>query len=208
MALSTTGSVPSSRTRPTTDDGSTARSTEGSRSRSPSATPATSAAIGPMVSNDGASGHTPSSGMRPKVVLRPTVPQHAEGVRTEPAVSVPMATSASPVATATAHPLDEPPGMRDAVEWVHGRPVPVVDAGAAERQLVQVGLAHQPGSCGPDRCEAGRVDRGWLGPIGHCRAAHGRLDAGDVDGVLHCYTGAVAAGVVQPPNPSRHGPGQ
>ena len=40
------------------------------------------------------------------------MPQHAAGVRIEPPVSVPNATSASPVATATALPLDEPPGTR------------------------------------------------------------------------------------------------
>ena len=55
----------------------------------PATDPATSRAIGPTVSIDGASGHMPSSGMRPHVVLRPTIPQHAAGLRIEPAVSVP-----------------------------------------------------------------------------------------------------------------------
>src|SRR5580692_4767331 len=49
--------------------------------------------------------------MRPKVVFKPTTPQQAAGTRIEPAVSVPKATSALPLATATADPLDEPPGM-------------------------------------------------------------------------------------------------
>ena len=40
------------------------------------------------------------------------MPQQAAGIRTEPPVSVPRPTSASPVATATAEPLDEPPGTR------------------------------------------------------------------------------------------------
>ena len=51
--------------------------------------PATSRAIGPTVSKLGASGHTPASGMRPHVVFRPAVPQHAEGMRTDPPVSLP-----------------------------------------------------------------------------------------------------------------------
>ena len=51
--------------------------------------PATSRAIGPTVSKLGASGHTPARGMRPHVVFKPAVPQHAEGMRTDPPVSLP-----------------------------------------------------------------------------------------------------------------------
>ena len=40
------------------------------------------------------------------------MPHHAAGSRTEPPVSVPMATGARPAATATPEPLDEPPGVR------------------------------------------------------------------------------------------------
>src|SRR5205823_14757474 len=81
-----------------------------------------SAAIGPTVSRLGASGHTPSSGMRPYVVFRPTVPQQADGTRIEPPVSEPRATSASPEATATADPLDDPPGMRSGSRGLTGVP--------------------------------------------------------------------------------------
>src|SRR5437762_3910926 len=42
----------------------------------------------------------------------PTTPQYAAGSRTEPPVSVPRLPSASPAATATAEPPDEPPGTR------------------------------------------------------------------------------------------------
>ena len=49
--------------------------------------------------------------MRPQVVFRPTVPQQAEGLRIDPAVSLPMAMSTSPSASATALPLELPPGM-------------------------------------------------------------------------------------------------
>src|SRR5438128_2900667 len=50
--------------------------------------------------------------MRPAVTLSPTIPFHAAGMRTEPPVSVPIATGARPDATATPEPLDEPPGVR------------------------------------------------------------------------------------------------
>src|SRR5207302_3028343 len=40
------------------------------------------------------------------------ISQHAEGIRTDPPVSLPNAMSASSLATATAEPLDDPPGMR------------------------------------------------------------------------------------------------
>src|SRR5438067_10402621 len=78
----------------------------------PSIPPAISRAIGPTLSRLVARGHTPSTGMRPHVVLRPVVPQHADGTRIEPPVSEPNATSASPSATATADPLEDPPGTK------------------------------------------------------------------------------------------------
>jgi hypothetical protein len=40
----------------------------------------------------------------------PMTPQQVAGLRTEPPVSVPSVPGARPVATATAEPLDEPPG--------------------------------------------------------------------------------------------------
>ena len=55
----------------------------------PVTSPATSRAIGPTVSKLGDSGQTPSSGMRPQVVLSPAVPQQAAGMRTDPPVSLP-----------------------------------------------------------------------------------------------------------------------
>src|SRR6476659_9581456 len=68
--------------------------------------------IGPTVSKCSASiGNTPSKGTSPKVVFKPTIPEHAAGTRTDPDVSVPKATSAIPLVIATAEPLDEPPGI-------------------------------------------------------------------------------------------------
>ena len=49
--------------------------------------------------------------MRPKVGFKPTVPQNADGMRTDPPVSVPIAMNAMPVATAAPEPPEEPPGM-------------------------------------------------------------------------------------------------
>ena len=71
----------------------------GSSSRIASTSPATSRASGPTVSSDGESGKTPAVGTRPRVVFSPAMPQHAAGMRTDPPVSVPSATSASPSAT-------------------------------------------------------------------------------------------------------------
>src|SRR5690242_17269698 len=50
------------------------------------------------------------------------MPQQAAGIRTEPPVSDPSATPASPVATAVAEPLDDPPGMRAGSSGLTGVP--------------------------------------------------------------------------------------
>ena len=65
----------------------------------------------PTTSKDGASGtHPRVASTLPCVGLNPHSPQYDAGTRTEPAVSVPSATSAYPAATATALPEDDPPG--------------------------------------------------------------------------------------------------
>jgi hypothetical protein len=111
IAGSTPPSTPITPSRPAVS--STAGTVKpGSMSRMPSSTAAMSRPIGPTVSSDGASGYTPFTDTRPHVVFSPVTPQQAAGMRTEPPVSVPKATSASPVATATADPLEEPPGTR------------------------------------------------------------------------------------------------
>ena len=88
----------------------------------PATRPATSAAIGPTVSRLGANGRTPASGIRPQVVFSPQIPQQAAGIRIDPPVSVPYPTVASPVATATADPLEEPPGTSEASSGFTGVP--------------------------------------------------------------------------------------
>lgn len=110
MASSMAG-WPLVRNRPTTTAGAGLGSKPGSSSSMPRTRPDTVAAIGPTVSRLGASGQTPSKGTRPWVVLSPAVPQQADGTRTDPPVSDPSATSAWSLATATADPLEDPPGM-------------------------------------------------------------------------------------------------
>src|SRR3546814_20347106 len=60
----------------------------------------------------------------PIVVLCPNRPQKRAGMRIEPPVSVPRAKPHRPAATATAEPLDEPPGNRWTVasQGFHGVP--------------------------------------------------------------------------------------
>ena len=55
---------------------------------------------------------TPAVLTRPYVGLKPTTPQNAAGIRTEPAASVPIEPWRSLRATPAAEPLDVPPVMR------------------------------------------------------------------------------------------------
>jgi hypothetical protein len=72
----------------------------------------TEAASGPTESSAVDSGSTPSIGTRRAVGLKPVSPHKAEGMRTEPPVSVPTAATAMPSVTETAAPDEDPPGMR------------------------------------------------------------------------------------------------
>ena len=65
----------------------------------------------PAVSSDGANGRTPSSDSSPALGLNPTTPQKEAGRSTDPRVCVPSANGAIPAATATAEPLELPPGV-------------------------------------------------------------------------------------------------
>src|SRR6202171_6227573 len=63
---------------------------------------------------------------RPTAGLIPTTPLAEEGQMMEPSVSVPTATGVRPAATATADPLEEPPGdLSRTCGWRHGRPRPL-----------------------------------------------------------------------------------
>src|SRR3984885_15327650 len=129
------------RTRPTLREPAPAATVNpASSSCMPRISPATSAAIGPTVSMLGVSGRTPSSGMRPQVVFSPQIPQQAAGIRIDPPVSVPYATSASPVATATADPLDDPPGASEGSSGFSGVPnhglIPVTPSASSCRLVL------------------------------------------------------------------------
>ena len=95
-------------------------------------------AIGPSWSRLQESGTTPASETRPRVGLIVDVPQHAEGIRSDPAVSVPVAAGVIRAASAAADPpLDPPARSREvprAADLV-GRP--------ADRELVRVQVAEQ-----------------------------------------------------------------
>src|SRR3954462_2787993 len=79
--------------------------------------------MGPTVSVCAAStGYKPLIEIKPNVVFRPTIPQQAAGTRIEPAVSVPNATSAISVASATAFPEDDPPGIKSRLNGLTGVP--------------------------------------------------------------------------------------
>ncbi len=57
-------------------------------------------------------GSAPSVGTRRAVLLKPTMPCSAAGIRIEPPVSEPSPTQAAPALTDVAAPDDEPPGTR------------------------------------------------------------------------------------------------
>src|SRR6516225_10509508 len=68
-------------------------------------------------------GDSGNAGTRPNDGLRPGIPQKLEGMRIEPAPSVPTASGPMPDATADAAPPDDPPGV---IEVFHGlRVMPV-----------------------------------------------------------------------------------
>ena len=52
----------------------------------------------------------PSVGRHALLTFKPVKPQYAEGSRTDPPVSLPVAQLANPLATATPEPEEDPPG--------------------------------------------------------------------------------------------------
>ena len=76
-------------------------------------------AIGPAWSRLQESGTTPFSETLPRVGLIVEVPEHADGIRSDPAVSVPVAAGTMRAASAAADPPLEPPAERSRL---HGLP--------------------------------------------------------------------------------------
>src|SRR3546814_15662452 len=72
----------------------------------------TEAARGPIESSVQDRGRAPCAGMRAAVGLKPARLQNADGIRTEPPVSVTMAATAVPSATDTPAHDEDPPGLR------------------------------------------------------------------------------------------------
>ncbi len=113
--------------------------------------------IAETVSSVGDSGTAPSIGTSRAVLLKPTRPCSAAGMRIEPPVSEPSAAQAAPAATEAAPPEVEPPGMRG----VGSRPSVAglasdrevrIEADAGEGELGHVGSA--------DRRRAGAAQSG------------------------------------------------
>ena len=102
---------------------------------------ATVRVIGPGVSKDSARGIVPALLSSLWLGRWPTTPHSAAGQRTEPAVSVPIAATHIPAATAAAVPEDEPPVMRVGSHGFRAGPKALIDAAAAKGELVHVGLA-------------------------------------------------------------------
>ena len=64
------------------------------------------------MSSVGESGNTPATLIRPIVTLRPVRPHQADGIRTDPPVSVPIAHGTMRAAVAAPEPLLDPPAAR------------------------------------------------------------------------------------------------
>ena len=110
---------------PTASSGAGSRGSGPARICSSAAQSSTERAIGPMVSSVQLSRPVPCRLIRPWVTLSPTNPLKADGIRTEPPVSLPIPAGANPAATATAVPLEEPPGARCVAgsQGFHGVPI-------------------------------------------------------------------------------------
>jgi hypothetical protein len=76
----------------------------------------------PTVSRLGASGIAPAQGTRPWVGFQAVMPQQWAGMRSEPAVSEPSATTTLPLATAAAEPDEDPPATKSRFHGLRTRP--------------------------------------------------------------------------------------
>ena len=80
-------------------------------------------------------------GHRPGLGRKPTTPQKAAGLRSEPPMSEPAQSGTMPVASATAEPPDEPAQVFAGIEGIAGRAVDRVGRVGAGAELRRVGLA-------------------------------------------------------------------
>ena len=128
--------------------------------------PATSRAMGPTVSRLGARGRMPSRGTRPHVVFSPAVPQQAAGIRIDHPCRCRRPRPPRPSATATADPLDDPPGTRSASSGFTGVPYHGLIPVTPKASSLQVRASHDARPCAPGPGQAGRIRGrpGWHGP--------------------------------------------
>ena len=148
-------------------------------------------AIGPTESSVKLSGKAPSVGTRCRLGLKPTRPHSAAGMRTEPPVSVPMAISHMPSATATAAPADEPPGTRARSRGLPGVPKCGLAPMPEKANSVMLVLATITAPAARNRRTIARIGRGGRRFLGKdFRAGAGRL-AGDVEQILDADDRAV-----------------
>ena len=156
------------------------------------------------------SGTAPSVGTSRAVHLKPTMPFSAAGMRIEPPVSEPRPTKAAPLATETAAPDDDPPGMRTVVRIgrVRRRAVVRIDAHARKGELGHVRAAQQRPPCGAQAGHGGCIGAGrpcaWAK---HRRA--GRLSSGPAmsnRSLMLKPQGLPTAGPALPARRPRHAP--
>src|SRR2546427_11742382 len=89
-----------------------------------SAVSATVRAMGPVTLHGSHASGAGWTGTRPGEVRKPTTPQNAAGRRSEPPRSVPWASGPRPVASATAPPPVEPPGVSAGFQGLRVTPKP------------------------------------------------------------------------------------
>ena len=118
---------------------------------------ATLRASGPRWSREATKGKVPCRVRRPKVGLRPQMPQSEAGTRMEPLVSEPRAIGTRPPATAEPEPPEEPPDMRVGVVRVAGWAVMHVLAGEVVGVFAHVERADQDGTGGFEAGDEGAI---------------------------------------------------
>ena len=99
------------------------------------------------------------SEMRCRLGLKPTMPHSAAGMRVEPPVSLPMAISHMPSATATAPPDDRAAGNARAVGRIARRAEMRIDADAGKGEFGHVGLGDDHRAAGAQAPHHRRVGR-------------------------------------------------
>ena len=115
----------------------------------------------------------------------PVTPHIAAGWRTEPPVSVPVASGTSPAATAAAEPPDEPPAIRAASHGLRTAPKTGFSLADPMANSSQLSLAEADGAGRGHALDHGRVERADV--VGQHPRAGGRPPATGDEDVLVGY---------------------